>query len=91
MSSLTLCGRRSQSHARRWAPFVVDNEARVISQPSFVSGFMLRHWLFHIFWAATGKRATYTYLITEEVRGKIEGTREKREEALPEAESSMTG
>jgi hypothetical protein len=34
---------------------------------------------------------TYTYLIAKEVRGKVEGTRKKWEEALPKANGSMTG
>lgn len=37
------------------------------------------------------REQTYTYLIVKEVRGKVEGTRKKWEEALPKANGSMTG
>ena len=70
---------------------MVDNGARATSQPSFVSCFR------RVIGRAAKPRLlvareqTYTYLIIEEVRGKVEGTRKKWEEAFPKTNGSMTG
>ena len=41
--------------------------------------------------AAQVSKQKYAYLVVEKVRGKVKGTRKKREEVLPKAHGSMAG